>query len=85
MSFKVGRSSVNFLDFVLLDKGVLLREFLLLLREVVESAAVALGVTVLRTVDVATLAGQLDEADLLVAIPALVAVSLKKVTVSIFG
>lgn len=61
-----------------MDQWVLLCEFLLLHREVVESTVVALGVAMLGAVDVAALARQLDQAHFLLAVPALVAVSLTK-------
>lgn len=64
--------SVNLVHLVLLQERVFLCEFGLLLREVVERAAVALGVAVLAAVDVAALAGQLQDAYFLLAIPAFV-------------
>lgn len=69
-------SSVNSFDLILLDQRVLLGEFLLLLAEVVELAAVSLSVAMLSAVDVATLAGKLDDSDFLFAIPAFIVVSL---------
>ena len=63
-------------QFVLLNLRVVLGQLLLLLREVVESALVALSVTMFGAVHVTTLAGRLDESYLLAALPAFVEVSL---------
>ena len=60
----------------MLDLGVELGEPLPVLLEVVKGAVVRLCVPVLRAVDVGALAGDLDEADLLAAQPALVQVGL---------
>ena len=65
------------LKFLVLNYGVLLGELLLLLGQVVKGAAVGLGVPVLGAEDVGALAGVLDEADLLVALSALVRVRLQ--------
>lgn len=55
---------------------VVLSQLLLLLREVVKSALVALSVTMFGAVHVAALAGRLDKSYLLAALPAFVEVSL---------
>lgn len=71
--------SVNAFDLVLLDEWVLLCEFLLVLGEVVEAAVVELGLAMLGAEDVAALAGDLDNADFLCTVPALVSISLYQV------
>lgn len=70
-------------DLVFLDVWVFLREFLLLVFEVVEFAIMRFGVPMLGAVHVAALAGVLHEAYLLSAVPALVRVRLHKTLVSI--
>ena len=74
--------SVNAFDLVLLDEWVLLCEFLLVLGEVVEAAVVELGLAMLAAEDVATLASDLDNANFLCTVPALIRISLLKYQVA---
>jgi len=69
--------SENFLELSVLDSRVLSEKFRLLLLEVVERAFVVLCHAVLRAEHVGTFAGHLQQADFLVARPALVRVRLK--------
>ena len=72
--------SEHLLHLLVNDLGVQLGETLALLRQVVKRAVVALSVTMLGAVDEGALAGHLHEANLLVALPTLVLVSLIKQT-----
>ena len=72
--------SVTTFDLVLLDEWVLLREFLLVLGEVVEAAVVELGLAMLGAEDVAALASNLDNANFLCTVPAPVSISLDQVS-----
>jgi hypothetical protein len=62
-----------------LNLGVVLGQLLLLVRKVVKSTLVGLRVSVLATVNVATLAGILQESDFLSALPAFIRVALNNI------
>ena len=70
------------INLVLLEQRVLLREFGLLLGEVVEGTVVALRVSVFGAEHIAALASQFDQTYFLLAIPALVGIRLNSVSKS---
>jgi len=71
-------ASEHFLHLAVFHSLVILGDALLIRAEVVEGAVVGLGVAALGAEDVAALAGDLDEADFLTALPTLVCVILNK-------
>ena len=77
--------SVNSFQLILLDEWVLLDQFLLLGAEVVERALVRLSMSVFGAVDVATLAGNLDQTHFLAAVPALVRIGLYKLILLVYS
>jgi hypothetical protein len=77
--------SVNSFQLILLDKWVLLDQFLLLGAKVVERALVRLSMSVFGAVDVATLAGNLDQTHFLAAVPALVRIGLYKLILLVYS
>lgn len=77
--------SVNSFQLILLDEWVLFDQFLLLGAEVVERALVRLSMSVFGAVDVATLAGNLDETHFLAAVPALVRIGLYKLILLVYS
>ena len=70
--------SVDLLHFLVGNGRVLLEQFLLVLFEVIKSALVVLGHSVLRAEHVCALAGHLDQSHFLVAAPAFVLVGLNQ-------
>ena len=62
-----------------MNLGVVLGQLLLLVRKVVKSTLVGLRVSVLATVNVATLAWVLQESDFLSALPAFIRVALNNI------